>query len=208
MMITDRPTATRRRLLTAARCRYAEDRLADAITAGISQLVLLGPALDTFARHNPYPGLHVTELTDAQFVSAASGFDLRAPAFLIRLTGTPVPRGPGDRVPLTTTLRRLGSGAAGSEIVFDYLPERHRFLPEFLSDRGFEVLEDLGAAALASRYLDRPVEGYSGEPRVIRARVRHNFGHPPSQLDSDRGDPCARTPAVTRSPPWPPSRPR
>ncbi|WP_067563816.1 class I SAM-dependent methyltransferase [Nocardia acidivorans] len=207
--MTQLPPDRQRRLLSAARCRYAEDRLAEAITGGISQLVLLGPALDTFARHNPYPGLRVTELTDAQFASAATGFDVREPAFLIRLTraAVPVRTGSGDRGPLATTLSRVRDCAAGTEIVLDYLPERDPLLPDLLDDTGFEVLEDLGAAALASRYLDRPVEGYSGEPRVLRARVRHNSGHPPSSVESDRGDPCARIPAGTRSPPWPPSPP-
>lgn len=50
------------RCLMAARSRYAEDRLADAVSAGVRQYVVLGAGLDTFAYRNPYEALHVFEV--------------------------------------------------------------------------------------------------------------------------------------------------
>jgi methyltransferase (TIGR00027 family) len=46
----------------AARSRYAEDRLADAVGNGVSQYVVLGAGLDTFAYRNPFPSLRVFEV--------------------------------------------------------------------------------------------------------------------------------------------------
>lgn len=43
------------RAYVAARSRYAEDELALAIERGVSQYVILGAGLDTFAYRNPYP---------------------------------------------------------------------------------------------------------------------------------------------------------
>jgi methyltransferase (TIGR00027 family) len=52
------------RAFLAARSRYAEDQLALAVTRGVSQYVVLGAGLDTFAYRNPYPvgTLHVFEV--------------------------------------------------------------------------------------------------------------------------------------------------
>jgi methyltransferase (TIGR00027 family) len=50
------------RLFMAVRSRYVEDRLAEAVAAGVSQYVILGAGLDTFAYRNPFPGLHVFEV--------------------------------------------------------------------------------------------------------------------------------------------------
>jgi methyltransferase (TIGR00027 family) len=52
----------RMRYFIAARQRYAEDLLADAVARGVDQLVVLGAGLDTFAYRNPYAGLRVVEL--------------------------------------------------------------------------------------------------------------------------------------------------
>ena len=48
----------------AARSRYAEDELHDAVKRGVRQYVVLGAGLDTFACRNPYPEdvLHVFEV--------------------------------------------------------------------------------------------------------------------------------------------------
>jgi methyltransferase (TIGR00027 family) len=46
----------------AARSRYAEDRLAEAVAQGVSQYVVLGAGLDTFAYRNPFPALRVFEV--------------------------------------------------------------------------------------------------------------------------------------------------
>jgi methyltransferase (TIGR00027 family) len=45
-----------------ARNRYAEDKLAQAVSRGVQQYVLLGAGLDTFAHRNPHPDLTVFEV--------------------------------------------------------------------------------------------------------------------------------------------------
>src|ERR1017187_3525578 len=50
------------RAFMAARSRYAEDRLAEAVHEGVAQYVVLGAGLDTFAYRNPYPSLRVFEV--------------------------------------------------------------------------------------------------------------------------------------------------
>ncbi|MFD9547448.1 class I SAM-dependent methyltransferase [Nocardia salmonicida] len=51
-----------RRLFFAARARFAEDRVAAAVAAGVRQVVVLGAGLDTFAYRNPHPELRVFEV--------------------------------------------------------------------------------------------------------------------------------------------------
>jgi methyltransferase (TIGR00027 family) len=50
------------RAFMAARSRYVEDRLAEAVAAGVTQYVVLGAGLDTFAYRNPFAGLRVFEV--------------------------------------------------------------------------------------------------------------------------------------------------
>ncbi|WP_213807689.1 class I SAM-dependent methyltransferase [Granulicella sp. dw_53] len=50
------------RAWVVGRNRYAEDKLAEAVSRGIRQYVLLGAGLDTFAHRNPYPSLQVFEV--------------------------------------------------------------------------------------------------------------------------------------------------
>ncbi|MGD0292399.1 MAG: class I SAM-dependent methyltransferase [Terracidiphilus sp.] len=50
------------RAFVAARSRYAEDRLAEAVARGVRQYVVLGAGLDTFAYRNPFAGLRVFEV--------------------------------------------------------------------------------------------------------------------------------------------------
>jgi len=50
------------RAFMAARSRYAEDRLAEAVEDGVAQYVVLGAGLDTFAYRNPFPALRVFEV--------------------------------------------------------------------------------------------------------------------------------------------------
>ncbi|WP_433599386.1 class I SAM-dependent methyltransferase [Nocardia sp. CA-135953] len=52
----------RRRLFLAARARFAEDTVADAVAAGTRQVVILGAGLDTFAYRNPHPDVRVYEV--------------------------------------------------------------------------------------------------------------------------------------------------
>ena len=50
------------RAWVVARNRYAEDKLAQAVSRGVQQYVLLGAGLDTFAHRNPHPSLRVFEV--------------------------------------------------------------------------------------------------------------------------------------------------
>jgi len=50
------------RAFMAARSRFAEDELARAVESGITQYVILGAGLDTFAYRNPHPHLRVFEI--------------------------------------------------------------------------------------------------------------------------------------------------
>lgn len=50
------------RAFMAARSRFVEDRLAQAVAQGVTQYVVLGAGLDTFAYRNPFPSLRVFEV--------------------------------------------------------------------------------------------------------------------------------------------------
>src|ERR1700749_3958532 len=62
--IADRlsPSARYMRAFMAARARYAEDQLAEAVGRGVTQFVILGAGLDTFGYRNPFPNLRVFEV--------------------------------------------------------------------------------------------------------------------------------------------------
>jgi len=61
-MRPDRPFSVGLRAFLVARSRYAEDTLARAVAQGVTQYVLLGAGLDTFAHRNPYQQLRVFEV--------------------------------------------------------------------------------------------------------------------------------------------------
>jgi methyltransferase (TIGR00027 family) len=50
------------RLLIAARSRFSEETLADCVTRGVRQIVILGAGLDTFSLRNPHAGIRVFEV--------------------------------------------------------------------------------------------------------------------------------------------------
>lgn len=58
----DKPFSVSLRAFLVARSRYAEDLLAQAVARGVTQYVLLGAGLDTFAHRNPYPQVRVFEV--------------------------------------------------------------------------------------------------------------------------------------------------
>lgn len=133
-----RPPGDRgRRLLAAARQRYAEDRLADAVSAGTRQVLVFGTALDTFAAHNPYRDVRVIRVPDqdagiasptgdsgldgpattrqlAEFVRFAPGFEPRDPVFAVRL-GDPCHRCSGSATTVETDLGNSRSGRARAD---------------------------------------------------------------------------------------------
>ena len=57
-----RPHSIGLRAFLVARSRYAEDLLAQAVARGVTQYVMLGAGLDTFAHRNPFPHLRVFEV--------------------------------------------------------------------------------------------------------------------------------------------------
>jgi methyltransferase (TIGR00027 family) len=58
----EKPFSVSLRAFLVARSRYAEDSLAHAVANGVTQYILLGAGLDTFAHRNPYPHLRVFEV--------------------------------------------------------------------------------------------------------------------------------------------------
>jgi methyltransferase (TIGR00027 family) len=56
------PVAQDFRCFMAARSRFTEDQLALAVARGVTQYVVLGAGLDTFAYRNPFPALRVFEV--------------------------------------------------------------------------------------------------------------------------------------------------
>src|SRR5580698_11163590 len=57
-----KPFSVALRAFLVARSRYAEDLLAHAVAHGVTQYVLLGAGLDTFAHRNPHRNLRVFEV--------------------------------------------------------------------------------------------------------------------------------------------------
>lgn len=57
-----KPAERSLRAFVAARSRYTEDQLAEAVRRGVKQYVVLGAGLDTFAYRNSLNGLHVFEV--------------------------------------------------------------------------------------------------------------------------------------------------
>jgi methyltransferase (TIGR00027 family) len=57
-----KPFSVSLRAFMVARSRYAEDLLAQTVARDVTQYVLLGAGLDTFAYRNPFPDLHVFEV--------------------------------------------------------------------------------------------------------------------------------------------------
>ena len=59
---SDRPHSIGLRAWIVARSRFAEDTLASAVFSGVTQYVLLGAGLDTFALRNPHTSVQVFEV--------------------------------------------------------------------------------------------------------------------------------------------------
>jgi methyltransferase (TIGR00027 family) len=78
------------RAFMVARSRYAEDELARAVAHGVTQYVVLGAGLDTFAYRNPHAGLRVFEV-DHPATQAWKREQLQAAAIAIPQSLTFVP---------------------------------------------------------------------------------------------------------------------
>jgi len=147
------------RAFLVARSRYAEDRLAEAVAAGVSQYVLLGAGLDTFAYRKPHPQLRVFEVDHPatqqwkRELLASSGVAIPASLryapvdFEVQTLSTQLELAGFDAqapaffawlgvVPYLTlsafraTLGFIAARPAGSGVVFDYVQPR-KLLPLF-----------------------------------------------------------------------------
>ena len=98
------------RAFMAARSRFVEDRLAEAVSNGVSQYVILGAGLDTFAYRNPFPALRVFE------VDYPATQDWKRT--LLHNAGICLP-GTLTFVPLDFEHRALGEGLAGAGLDTD-----------------------------------------------------------------------------------------
>ena len=147
------------RAFMAARSRFVEDMLANAVGQGVTQYVVLGAGLDTFAYRNPFPTLRVFEVdfpaTQAwkrdllaraeigvpeSLTFVALDFEHKALADGLTEAGfdnaTPAYFGWMGVVPYLTldafraTLRDVARLAAGTAITFDYAFPPHTLTPQ------------------------------------------------------------------------------
>jgi methyltransferase (TIGR00027 family) len=159
------------RAQVTCRSRYAEDSLARGVSRGISQYVILGAGLDSFARRSPQarhvrvfeidhpatqewkrrlqPALDGVTFVPVDFTQDSLGgrlgqarFDFAEPALVSWLGVTMYL----DRNAIGSTLAVVGGFAAGSEIIVDYM------LPAGLRDaEGDSFAEQVGSERRAVR---------------------------------------------------------
>ena len=96
------------RAFMAVRSRYVEDQLAQAVANGVTQYVVLGAGLDTFAHRNPFPSLRVFEVD----FPATQAWKQE----MLKQAGITIPENL-TFVPLDFEHKALGAGLA--EAVFD-----------------------------------------------------------------------------------------
>ena len=185
----DRPFSVGLRALLVARSRYAEDNLAQAVSRGVMQYVLLGAGLDTFAHRNPYHQLRVFEVdhpatqqwkrellqsnnipTPANLIYAAVDFERHSLDEQLRIAGfdTEAPAFFAwlGVVPYLTlaafrsTVSFIGSQGVGSGVVLDYGQPRSA-LPFF---------EKLAHDSIASRVQQagEPFQLFFTPPEIAR----------------------------------------
>ena len=188
-----RPHSVGLRAFLVARSRFAEDTLAAAVaTQGVTQYVLLGAGLDTFAYRNPHAGVRVFEVdhpdTQAWKLSLLDRTGIAVPSAVAHVAvdfhHDSLAQKLADAgfdssqitvfawlgvVPyltdagFTATMHFLSGCAAGSELIFDYgLPRES--LP-FLEQLAFDSLAARVAAA------GEPFQLFF-TPEQIHARLR------------------------------------
>jgi methyltransferase (TIGR00027 family) len=194
------------RAFMAVRSRYAEDRLAEAVAQGITQYVVLGAGLDTFAYRNPFAGLRVFEV-DLPATQAAKRQMLFDTGIAVpdNLTFVPLDfehqtlmegmaeagfdRGAGaffgwlGVVPYLTlegfraTLGAVGELPAGSAVSFDYA-----LAPETLSVVGRTAFDGLAGRVAAA---GEPFQLFF-TPETIKAELRGAGFQRIEQLDYEQ----------------------
>jgi methyltransferase (TIGR00027 family) len=193
------------RAFMAARSRYAEDRLAEAVANGVTQYVILGAGLDTFAYRNPFPALRVFEvdfpatqawkramLAEAGITSPENltfvplDFERKALAEGLAEAGLDAGR-PAyfswlGVVPYLTldavraTLSAIAQLPTGSAVSFDYA-----LAPETLSPVGRKAFDALGGRVAAA---GEPFQLFF-TPETMETELRRAGFHRIEQLDSD-----------------------
>ncbi|MGD0730422.1 MAG: class I SAM-dependent methyltransferase [Terracidiphilus sp.] len=168
------PVARDFRAFMAVRSRFVEDQLAAAVARGVTQYVVLGAGLDTFAYRNPFPSLRVFEV-DFPATQEGKKAMLREAAIPLPESLVFVPldfehhtlaRGLGEAgfdagraaffgwlgvVPYLTlnafraTLETIAQLPGGSGVSFDYALSRETLSP--LGRTAFDILSSRVAAA-------------------------------------------------------------
>jgi methyltransferase (TIGR00027 family) len=176
------------RAFLAMRSRYAEDQLVRAVAGGVTQYVVLGAGLDTFAYRNPHRQLRVFEVDHPSTQAwkrarlkeqaievprslsfAPVDFESQTLADGLNTAGFRADR-PAffswlgvviylSKPAVAETLRYIASRPAGSQVVFDFAPP-----PASLSER--ERASHEGSAARAAKAGEPWINYYSPGPLV------------------------------------------
>ena len=149
----DRPHSQALRAFLVARSRVAEDVLKQGVAEGVTQYVLLGAGLDTFALRNSYAGLRVFEVDHPAMQACKRGM-LAAVELPVKATMVPVDF-EGQELREQLALRGFDSSA---KTVFAWLG-----VVPYLSYHGFRATLDFIAASAPG---SRLVLDY-GQPRAV-----------------------------------------
>jgi methyltransferase (TIGR00027 family) len=193
------------RSFMAVRSRYVEDRLAEAVSRGVRQYVILGAGLDTFAYRNPFPELRVFEvdfpatqewkrtMLDAGAIAVPDNvtyvpLDFEHKTLAAGLAeagfdcGAPAFFGWLGVVPYLTlaafraTLGAIAQSPTGSAVSFDYA-----VAPETLSPVGRTAFDALAGRVAAT---GEPFQLFF-TPQTMQSELRGAGFHPIEQLNSD-----------------------
>jgi methyltransferase (TIGR00027 family) len=194
------------RAFMAVRSRYVEDQLAMAVAQGVSQYVVLGAGLDTFAYRNPFSSLHVFEVdfpaTQDWKREMLKKADIALPASLTfvpldfehrTLSEGLAEAGFNSQVPaffgwlgvvpyltlvaVRATLETIAQLPAGTAVAFDYA-----LSPETLSPVGRTAFDRLAERVAAA---GEPFQLFF-TPETIEAELLRAGFHRIGQLDSDQ----------------------
>jgi len=193
------------RLFVAARARFAEDSLAQAIARGVRQAVVVGAGLDTLALRSPHPELQIFEVdhpdTQAFKRHCLERAGLPLPSCLAfapvdferESLGGGLAKAGLDRarpaffiwlgvVPYLTRAAVLSSlevmaGLPASEVVFDYSEPLENYPPE-----ARPRVEQMAARAAQA---GEPWLSYFDPPQIVRLLTSRGFGEVEDMGPSD-----------------------
>lgn len=194
------------RAFMAVRSRSVEDRLAAAVAEGVTQFVILGAGLDTFAYRNPFPALRVFEVdfpaTQAWKQTMLSNAEIPVPSDVTfvpldfehkTLAVSLAEAGLDSTIPafyswlgvvpyltldaFRATLHSIAQMPSGSAVSFDYALPR-----EGLSPQGKTAFDRLSARVSAA---GEPFQLFF-TPEALDAELRDAGFHRVEQLDYDQ----------------------